>query len=817
MQRALVLAAILTGCGDNTPSNPVTLASGDATLVLAADRDSLTLARGGTTLLTFAPETFQAGTVDDLDAGDSFDPYYLFVADPPAPPNGLAWHHGNRFALVSASDSELVVSVDALRVTFHPSSAPGGFDAVLTSSAARTAYLRLGPDAGASEAFYGLGEWADAIDHRGQLRPMQMELDQNSESMDDENHVPVPLLIGTAGWGLFVESKRPGAFDVARQSATRVDIAFGTGADSPAGLAFHLFSADQPLDVLGSYYAIAGAPGLPAPWALGPLLWRDENANQAQVLDDIDQIRTRHLAASGVWFDRPYATGVETFDWNPAKFSDPTSMLHALHDAGLRYAIWQAPYTAGSSNADPAQPELDYATAHGYFPPTTAVLLNGWGKPLDFTNAGAYAWWQSQLRTYTDTYGVEGFKLDYAEDVVVGLLGRRTPWAFSDGSDELTMHYGYQLLYHQVHREVMPAAGGFLLTRTGRWGDQVHGMIVWPGDLDASFAQQGDPLPGSALGAVGGLPAALAKGLSLSASGFPFYASDTAGYRHSPASKECWIRWVEANAVWPAMNIGDASSEQPWEFTADNGRDAEALADYAQYTLLHLRLYPYVWTYAQQIATTGRPIVRPLGLAYPELGVNPQDEYLLGDSILAAPIVTEGATSRTVVLPAGTWLGWWDGQPYSATITATADLDTLPLYIAAGGIVPMLRDTIETLAPVATGSSIDSFATDAGVLWVRVAPSTAPTQLGVYDGTLLQQQPRQVTYAPGSVFTEGALFEVIATPAAPAQVTDGATPLAQQASLAALQAAGSGWFYDPTATGGTLWIEVASAATVVFQ
>ena len=299
----------------------------------------------------------------------------------------------------------------------------------------------------------------------------------------------MPLVIGTRGWGLFVESRRPGVFDVARASDTRIATTWGTDA-----LAFHLFTAARPLDVLARYYDVTGYPGLPAPWALGPLIWRDENRDQAQVLDDINQIRSRHLATTGVWFDRPYATGVETFDWDAAKFPDHTAMLQALHDAGLRYAIWQAPYTGDATHPDAAPAQLAYATAHGFFPPTTGVLVNAWGKPIDFTNPDAYAWWQQNLRAYSDGDGVEGFKLDYAEDVVLGVAGHRTPWLFHDGSDERTMHYDYQLLYHRAYREVMPAAGGFLLTRTGRWGDQVHGTIIWPGDLDASFAHAGDTI-----------------------------------------------------------------------------------------------------------------------------------------------------------------------------------------------------------------------------------------------------------------------------------------------------------------------------------
>ncbi len=354
-----------------------------------------------------------------------------------------------------------------------------------------------------------------------------------------------------------------------------------------------------------------------------------------------------------------------------------------------------------------------------------------------------------------------------------------------------------------------PAAGGFLLTRTGRWGDQVHGMIVWPGDLDADLSHAGDPQPGGKL-AVGGLPAALTKGIGLSASGFPFYASDTGGYRSSPPNRETWLRWVEANSVWPAMNVGDASSQMPWEFTAANGRDAQALADYAKFALLHLRLYPYTWTYATLMATTGRPIVRPVGLAYPALGEHPTDEYLLGDYVLSAPIVDAGATSRSVLLPPGTWLDWWTGAAVSGRITASADLDTLPLYLAQGGIVPMLRDTIDTLSP-ATDPAVDSFASDAGILYARVAPGPTFTQYVVYDGTKLGAQNGTLQYWPGSVFAKGVLFEVIAT----AQPTTVGT-LAQYASRDQLLAAGSGWFWE-SATGGTLWILLPGAGSITFQ
>jgi alpha-D-xyloside xylohydrolase len=657
---------------------------------------------------------------------------------------------------------------------------------------------------------------------------MQIEADLTLESSNNENHVPVPLVIGTRGWGVFVKSRYPGVFDVAGQSATHLDVAYGTGAASDLGIEVHLFSADKPLDVLRSYHEAAGFPGIPAEWAYGPLLWRDETTDQAQVLDDIQQIRTRDLATSGIWFDRPYASGVNTFDWSPTKFPAPMTMLSALHAAGLRYGIWHAPYVADADNdQDPAPAQHDFAEANGFFPPQTGVLVNQWGKPIDFTNPDAYAWWQQNLRTYTDTYGVEGYKLDYGEDIVLGLAGGRVPWRFADGSDERTMHYDYTMLYHRVYRETLSSDAAFLLTRTGRWGDQVRGMIIWPGDLAADLSRVGDAIAGESTKSVGGLPTALAFGIGLSASGFPFYASDTGGYRRSPPNKETWVRWVEANAVWPAMQVGDSSAEMPWEFTAQNGRDAEALDIYRRYARLHMRLFPYVWSYAAQIIVTGHPIVRPFGLAYPELGRHPADQYLLGEHLFVAPVIAAGATTRTFVLPPGTWLDWWTGEALTGAGDRTVDvaLDTLPLYLARGGIVPMLRDTIDTLAHV-SDAGIESFANDGGVLFVRVAPGPTPTSFTLFDGAVITQDAMATTLTfdrdDESMlqprFDDGVLFEVIGVAAAPAAVNiAGSTALTQRNSYTQVLLSQEGWFWDSASTGGTLWIKVPGEATITVQ
>ena len=142
-------------------------------------------------------------------------------------------------------------------------------------------------------------------EHRGKVRAMQLEIDASVDSLNNEAHVPIPLLIGTRGWGLFVEDPHPGLFEVATWAEDRVQVTYGTGMDSAQGFRFHLFAADHPLDITRLYYDTTGDPLLPARWALCPWVWRDENEDEAQVLGDLQTLRDLDLATSAYWIDRP--------------------------------------------------------------------------------------------------------------------------------------------------------------------------------------------------------------------------------------------------------------------------------------------------------------------------------------------------------------------------------------------------------------------------------------------------------------------------------------------------------------------------------
>jgi alpha-D-xyloside xylohydrolase len=780
----------LLSCRRDDPEPPATAPQ----LPVVLDDGALVFTHHGRDRVRLPLSALRLGVVRGYEADRSYDPFWSnSLAD-----DGVDWFSPE----VSGELPTLELTYgDGLTATLTVTpAAEGRVTATLVPQGDHggqvVAYVDVPLDTDADEGFYGLGSALDHLNRRGSVRAVQLEVDPTTEVFDNEMHVHLPFFVGTTGWGFLARDDHPATVDFATQAPDRVTYRVGLGDDAAQGLVFDVYTADHPLDLTARYWQATGTHRLPARWALGPWHWRDENVDQAEVESDLHTLRDLDVATTGLWVDRPYASGVNTFDFEAGRFPDPERMIGLAHDLGFRMALWHTPYTAPGEADD----LLAHAEENGFFPPVHPLAFIDWGTPLDFSNPDARDWWQSLIGRYSDL-GIEGYKLDYAEEVLVGALGGRLAWEFDDGTDELTKHADYQRLYHQTYAETLPADGGFLLCRTATWGDQVNGPIIWPGDLDATMTRWAEPAvnrQGEEYVSVGGLPASVIDGLSLGVSGFPFYGSDTGGYRNGPPDEETYVRWVEATSVASVMQVGNGDNDVAWEPTAENGFGPETVDALRTYARLHLRLWPYLWTLADEIGRgEGRPIMRPLGLAHPELGVHPDDQYLLGPWLLAAPVVDRGARSKDVVFPEGRWLHWFDGTVHEGgTERVDAGLYELPLFLAEGAIVPLLRDTIDTLAPV-RGDDVDSYATDPGVLGVRVFPG-GKTSFTLFDGTTITQEGTRLQFTGGDEFTQGARFELVGTDEPRDVLVDGAS---------------GDWSWSPE-VGGTVVVTVGGDAVL---
>ena len=177
--------------------------------------------------------------------------------------------------------------------------------------------------------------------------------------------------------------------------------------------------------------------------------------------------------------------------------------------------------------------------------------------------------------------------------------------------------------------------------------------------------------------------------LNLSMSGVSFVGVDIGGFWND-SNGELLVRFAQLGAFLPFLRNHNAkfnSAQEPWIF----GEPFESA--YRAAIELRYRSLPYLYTLFAESARTGAPIMRPLYYHYPSdaQASKNEDEFLIGENLLSAPISAEGATSREVYLPAGTWFDFWSGQTYKGgqTHTIAAELENWPLLVRANSILPL--------------------------------------------------------------------------------------------------------------------------------
>ncbi len=594
-----------------------------------------------------------------------------------------------------------------------------------------------------SEQFYGLGEHFDSVLHRGRVRAMQIEVELARESGYNEAHVPVPLLVSSADWGLLVDSHRPGIFDVA---ATTEDAVTGLFQVDDAGLSVDLYAPPTAPEVVGRYWQRTGAPEVPPDWAYAPLHWRNEVHSAEEVLDDARTLRELGLPTGVLWVDNPWQTSYNSMIADPAKFPDWDGLIEEVHALGFRMLAWTTPYVEDDD------PEHATYEANGWLV-QGPLLFSTFGDIVDLTHPDAAAAWAGRAEVALGA-GIDGWKLDYGEDVQLGVFGARISpaWAFHDGSDERTMHHQYTRFYHLPY--TVPSGGeGVLIGRAGCLGCQTVTDIIWPGDLDNGFEVWNDERDGELL--VGGLSSAVHGGTSLSMSGYPFFASDTGGYRGGRPTHESFVRWMEYAATLPIWQYGGAGeNHNPWDFTAygESQFNEDTLAAFARYAVLHTRLWPYYQAETAKMLRSGVPIVLPQGLGDPEGGLHDETNFFVGRDLFVAPVLEEGVDTWTGTLPTGEWVHWWTGERYSggSPITVPAPLGEGPFFQRAGSAVPLLERTVVTLSP-STTPGVRSWAEEPGALDARIIPGAGAT-VTVADGASITADGATIELRAGTAY-----------------------------------------------------------------
>lgn len=531
--------------------------------------------------------------------------------------------------------------------------------------------------------YYGGGERFHAINQKGYVLPMG-SLDR-PEDKGVCSYKPVPFIMSSRGYGLWLDSTTPSEFDLNATSRDEIKIR-----DRNTAMRLILITGANPGEILAEFTRLTGRPSVPPAWAFAPWKSRDVHRNREELLADVELSRKHDLPASVVVLDSPWETGYNNFILNERQFPDPDAMFARVRSLGFVPCFWLTPFVNDSNVIDMAgiavgaSSNFAEAAEKGFLvkrpdgSPMIAAWWKGTGGLVDFTNPAAKEWWLEQL-VPTLRWGIAAIKCDDGESNFV------QDARFFDGSSAAAMKGRYASLYLQAAHEFLErhrpgdhtliSRCGF--TGTGRW------PFGWAGDNHADFSFDN------------GLPGVIVAAQNAALSGQPFWGSDIAGYM-GDATPELFVRWTQFAAFTPLMMVHMQSNKGPWDY------GEQALGIYRRFARLHTSLYPYLDNAAREAADAGVPIIRPMVLAFPDdaTAAEQRFQYMLGPDLLVAPMFQSG-TSRSVYLPRGTWTDYWSGRRISGPrqMEVEVPLEQMPLFVRDGAIIPMLPDDVDTLLP----------------------------------------------------------------------------------------------------------------------
>lgn len=495
-------------------------------------------------------------------------------------------------------------------------------------------YMRQQLTMGVGELIYGLGERFTAFTKNGQSVAIWNEDGGTSTYQSYKN---IPFYISNKGYGVFVNHPEKVEFEIGTEQVTKTAFSVEGGY-----LDYYLFNGPSMKEVLERYTDLTGKPSLPAPWTFG--LWLSTsfttNYDEETVMSFVDGMLDRGIPLRTFHFDCFWMKEFHWTDfvWDSRVFPDPKGMLSRIKAKGLNICVWINPYIAQESCL------FAEGMEKGYFVKRTNGDVWQWdmwqpGMALvDFTNPEACAWYQEKLAGLLDM-GVDCFKTDFGERIPVDGI------EYFDHSDAKKMHNYYTYLYNKTVYDILEKKRGkgeaVLFARSATVGGQKF-PVHWGGDCWSDYESMEESLRG---------------GLSLLMSGFGFWAHDIGGFE-STSTPDVYKRWVAFGLLSSHSRLhGSTSYRVPWAY------DEEAVDVVRFFTRLKARLMPYLYKTAIQANKTGVPTMRSMVLEFTEDRTchYVDKQYMLGDSLLVAPIFNEESLAD-YYLPAGRWTDFFTGE-----------------------------------------------------------------------------------------------------------------------------------------------------------
>ncbi|MBU1260254.1 MAG: DUF4968 domain-containing protein [Planctomycetes bacterium] len=505
--------------------------------------------------------------------------------------------------------------------------------------------LKLSHNSG--DNFYGIGgydAWEDSS--AGILRN-----NGGSVHAGQQGDCGAPMVWSNKGYGVLIDS------DGGNFSITSTQLNFDSC--SKTNVKYYVV-VGRPAEILSGIAEISDKPPMLPKWAMG-FTNSEWGIDQNELIQIVDTYRAKNIPIDNFTLDFDWkAWGEDDYGewrWNTSKFADGNSGgLKTLMDSkGIKLTGIMKPRI----HVDTVQGT--YATSHGYWIPGQSPYEDYFSgqlvNDLTFASAGCRTWFFDHAKHAFDT-GIIGWWNDEADRAGFGNFGF------------LNMQRGlYEGQRGYSNKRVWSINRNFYL------GCQRYAYAMWSGDINSGFTVMANQRE---------------RMLSAINLGQFKWGMDTGGFGGNPDS-ENYARWMQFSAFVPVFRVHATNNQQrqPWVY----GTKAEAVSKAV--AQLRYTLIPYIYSYERMAYETGIGLVRPLVFHYPNDSAvaNRVDEWMFGDYLLVAPVVGQGQTSKSIYLPAGTWIDYFNGGSYDGGQTINYPVNAVtwedvPLFIKKGAIIP---------------------------------------------------------------------------------------------------------------------------------
>ncbi len=586
----------------------------------------------------------------------------------PVPKDG-SWKHekvegGHRYASAAGS---VTVSENPWRVEFrdaagklltrtdHAKDHDTTFSKLLPFS-----FIRRGSDYSRSvhaaftlspgERIFGCGESFTGFDKRGQK--INLWTTDANGVQNQTMYKPIPFFMSSAGYGMFLHTSTPVTCDFGHTFNGTNALMCG---DDELDLFVFLGS---PEEILTEYTRLTGRSPVPPLWSFGLWMSRCTYLSEAQVREVAGKLRSNKIPCDVLHLD----TGWFETDWrcdykfSKNRFAGPEKLIGDLGKDGFKVSLWQLPYFVPKNDLFPeiVSKGLAVRDPKGNLPTEDAVL--------DYSNPATVSWIQEKIAGLLKT-GVGAIKVDFGEAAPLNGI-------YASGRTGFYEHNLYPLRYNKAIADITrETTGENIIWARSTWAGSQRYPLHWGGDAEATD---------------NGMSAELRGGLSFGLSGFSFWSHDAGGFV-GKASEDLYLRWLAFSVFTSHSRCHGMAPKEPWNYSQ------EFMGKFRKIVETRYRLMPYLWAQAHDSSARGVPMLRSLFLEFPEDAGSwrVDDEYLLGSSLLVAPLMKEGVGKRDVYLPPGRWTDYQTGTVYQGGWHSIAAAD-LPVVVMVrdGSVIP---------------------------------------------------------------------------------------------------------------------------------